>query len=281
MPLGDGLLPVPGEDDLALLGDLERAVDRAGRLGQHGPAGRAAAPAEGAAAAVEQGQPDAVGRGPGGQPGLGVEEAQGGAGRAELLGRVGVAEHGLEPPAAGCQPLRDLGQREHAGQHVGRVGQVGRALEQRHHVEHGRPAAGRGVAGQFVHGGDVGGRSGKADHVAAARVHAVPVLHPGHRAERGQHLLGRRGQRGRGLGAGQAGAVLGAGRAGGAELGQRPGVHLAVLPDLQASQVEAERLCLPDEMLQLAAGLLNGPGRGQRLLDRAQVGEELGRPGVG
>ena len=141
-------------------------------------------------------------------------------------------------------------------QHVGRVGQVGRALEQRHHVEHGRPAAGRGVAGQFVHGGDVGGRAGEADHVAAARVHAVPVLHPGHRAERGQHLLGQRGQRRRGLGAGRAGVVLGAGRAGRAEFGQRPCVHLAVLPDLQAGQVEAERLRLPDEVLQLAAGLL-------------------------
>src|SRR6185437_10742116 len=108
---------------------------------------------------------DAVGRGPGGQPGLGVEEAQGGAGRAELLGRVGVPEHGLELPAAGRQPLRDLGQREHAGQHVGRVGQVGRALEQGHHVEHGRAAAGHGVAGQLVHGGDVIGRTGEAHHV--------------------------------------------------------------------------------------------------------------------
>jgi hypothetical protein len=59
------------------------------------------ASAEGAAPAVEQGQPDVVGRGPGGQPGLGVEEPQGGAGRAELLGRVGIAEHRLEVPAAG------------------------------------------------------------------------------------------------------------------------------------------------------------------------------------
>src|SRR5206468_11358576 len=60
----------------------------------------------------------------------------------------------------------------------------GRALEQRHHVEHGRPAACRGVAGQFVHGGDVGGRAGEADHVAAARVHAVPVLHPDRKSTR-------------------------------------------------------------------------------------------------
>ena len=96
VPLGDGLLAVPGEDHLALLGDLERPVDRTGRLGQHGPARRPAAPAQRAAAAVEQGQPHAVGRGPFGQPGLGVEQPQGGAGRAEFLGRVGVAEHRLQ-----------------------------------------------------------------------------------------------------------------------------------------------------------------------------------------
>ena len=39
----------------------------------------------------------------------------------QVLGRVGVAEHRLEVPSAGRQPLGDLRQREHAGQHVGRV----------------------------------------------------------------------------------------------------------------------------------------------------------------
>ena len=72
-----------------------------------------------------------------------------------------------------------------------------------------------------------------------------------------------------------------AGRAGGPEFGQRLGVHLAVLPDLQAGQVEPERLRLPDEVLQLTVGLLGRPGRGQRLLHDAQVGEELGRARVG
>ena len=64
VPSGDGLLAVPGEDDLALLGDLERPADRAWGLGQHGPAGRSAAAAQRAAPAVEQGEPDAVVRGP-------------------------------------------------------------------------------------------------------------------------------------------------------------------------------------------------------------------------
>ena len=67
VPLRDRRVAVPGEDDLALLGDLEPAVHRPGRLGQHGPPGRAAAPAERAAAAVEQGQPHVVLRRPAGQ----------------------------------------------------------------------------------------------------------------------------------------------------------------------------------------------------------------------
>ena len=58
VPPGDDRVAVPGEDHLALLGDLEPAVHRARRLGQHRPPGRAAAPAQRPAAAVEQGQPD-------------------------------------------------------------------------------------------------------------------------------------------------------------------------------------------------------------------------------
>ena len=58
-------------------------------------------------------------------------------------------------------------------------------------------------------------------------------------------------------------------------------MHLAVLPDLQAGQVEAERLGLPDQVLQLAGSLLASPGRGQRLLDDAQVADEVVRARVG
>ena len=39
MPLPDDRVPVPGEDDLTLLGDLEPPVHGPGRLGQHGPPG--------------------------------------------------------------------------------------------------------------------------------------------------------------------------------------------------------------------------------------------------
>src|SRR5260370_581800 len=83
--------------------------------------------------------------------------------------------------------------------------------------------------------------------VAAAGACAERVLDPGHRAERRQHFLGPRGPAGTVRGAGPA-AVIDAGRPGGPQFAQDPGVHLAVLPDLQARQVEPERLGHPDEV---------------------------------
>ena len=126
MTLGDDGVRVPREDHLALLGDLEPAVHRARRLGQHRAAGRAAAAAERAAAAVEQGQPYRVVGRPAGQLALHVEQPQGRADRAELLGRVGVAEHDLQPPAVRGQPLPDRLQLQHLVQHPGGVVQVRR-----------------------------------------------------------------------------------------------------------------------------------------------------------
>ncbi len=61
--------------------------------------------------------------------------------------------------------------------------------------------------------------------------------------------------------------------------GERPGVHRAVLADLQLGQVEAERLGLPDQLLQLAVRLPGGSRGGQRLLDQAQIGQECPGPG--
>ena len=59
---GDRRVGVVRGDDLALLGQLEPAVDRARRLAEDRPVRRAAAAADRAAAAVEQGQLDALAR---------------------------------------------------------------------------------------------------------------------------------------------------------------------------------------------------------------------------
>ena len=83
----------------------------------------------------------------------------------------------------------------------------------------------------------------------------------------GEHLLGlrRQGPIGRGV----------------PQLGEHPGVHGTVLADLQLGEVEAERLGLPDEVLQLAVRLLAGTGGRQRVLDEAQVRHEVRRPWIG
>src|SRR6185437_7801129 len=47
------------------------------------------------------------------------------------LGRVGVAEHGLQLAAVRLQPGRDRGQRKHPVQDGGGPGQVAAALEER------------------------------------------------------------------------------------------------------------------------------------------------------
>ena len=62
VPPGDRRVGVVGGDDLALLGQLEPAVDRARRLAEDRPVRRAAAAPDGPAAAVEQRQLDAVPR---------------------------------------------------------------------------------------------------------------------------------------------------------------------------------------------------------------------------
>src|ERR1700736_6555282 len=92
----------------------------------------------------------------------GVEQPRGGAGRPEFLGRVRVPEHRLELPAVGGDPLGDVREREHAGQHVRRVGHVSRALTRGNHVERGNRGAVHGVSGELVDRSDVIGRTGEA-----------------------------------------------------------------------------------------------------------------------
>ena len=277
--VADGQVAVAGVDDLALLGDLEAPGDRPWGLAAHRPAGRAAAAAEGAAAAVEQDQVDAARRRPGGQGALGPVQGQVGGEEAGVLGRVRVAEHDLEAPAPALQPGGRPRQGKVLVEHVAGPFQVGPGLEQRHHVQLQR-AVGDGQAGQGPDRGQVGGGAAEADHVAAAGVGAVAGLQLGHDPQGVEHLAGRPADlRGRSRPALDGQPVEGGGVAGGAggQLGQGLGVDGGVLADLQGGQVEAERLGLPGQVLELPVGQPGRPGRGQRRLDQAHVGQELAR----
>ena len=154
MPLRDHRMPVSREDHLALLGDLEPAVHRAGCLRKHGPARRSAAPSERTAAAVKEYEPYVPLGGPPDQPLLYVEQAQGGTNHAKFLGRVGIAEHDLEPSARVGQPSCDRLDPDHLVQDLNGMGEVVAALEQRYHVEYRRPSL-AGPVRQLVHGGNI------------------------------------------------------------------------------------------------------------------------------
>ena len=96
----DPRLGVLGGDHLALLGDPQRPVHRARRLRQDGVVARAAAAADGAAATVEEPQPDSGLAGRLDQVELGaVQRPVGGQVAAVLVG-VGVAEHDFLAVAA-------------------------------------------------------------------------------------------------------------------------------------------------------------------------------------
>ena len=91
----DRRVGVVGGDHLALLGQLEAAVDRARGLGEDRPVRRSATPADRAAAAVEQGQLESVPAGRLDQRCLRPVEQPVRRQEARLLVRVGVAEHHL------------------------------------------------------------------------------------------------------------------------------------------------------------------------------------------
>ena len=137
MAAGDGHVGVVGRDDLALLGQLEPAVDRARGLAEDRPVRRSPAAADRAAAAVEEGQLDAPGAGRRGQDVLGSMERPRGGDEPRFLVRIGVAEHhllaiaarrqvraiggvveeGLEDRACGVERARSI---RRAGRHRGR-----------------------------------------------------------------------------------------------------------------------------------------------------------------
>ena len=132
---GDGRVGVVRGDDLALLGELEPAVDRARRAAEDRPVRRPAAAPDGAAAAVEQRQLDAVLARDRDERLLGAMEHPGRGEEPGLLVRVGVAEHHLLAVAARREVAPVAGSRRSASR-IGpaAVERVGR-LEERDDVE--------------------------------------------------------------------------------------------------------------------------------------------------
>ena len=257
MAHGDRRFAVAGEDDLALLGELEPAVDGVRRLREDRRVGRPSAATERSAASVEQGQGDAGILRPEGDLLLRLVQREVRGDRADILGRVRVPEHDLQTvPGLGhaCAELREL---DDLGENLRCRLQVGECLEQRHDIEHRRVVA-ESVAGQAMHVREVFGGLRERDDVATGSAQAVGALDLSDRAEDLEHLFG-------------AFAALAAGL----EFCQRLAVHLRVLAHLELGEVETVGLDLPDEVLDAAERMPLRAGCRQRILHGAQVSEQL------
>ena len=121
---------------------------------------------------MEQCQSQAILLRPCGERGLRVMERQRCGQRPDLLGRVGVAEHDLDPLAIGGETFADGLEPQHLVQDFGRARKVVERLEQRHNIEHRDPAAG-GMTRKLVDRCYVARPTRKADHVSAAALDAV------------------------------------------------------------------------------------------------------------
>ena len=189
---------------------------------------------------------------PRGQLHLRVIQSQCGRQRADLLGRIRVAEHHLEPAAGLGEPALHGREVEHVLHHRRCAAQVVDGFEQRDDVQHGR-FAGRALC-QLVYGSDIVDASGEAHDVAPASAGAEPRLHVRDRFERVEHVAGHH----RWL-------LLRA------KLLERLRMDCAVLPDLELGQMETECFRLPDQVLQLAVGLSRRAPPGQRVLRAPKV----------
>ena len=269
---GDRRVGVVGGDDLALLGQLEPAVDRARRLAEDRPVRRPAAAPERAAATVEERQLDATRPGRLDERRLRLVERPGRGDEPRLLVRIGVAEHHLLAVAAPRDP-GPVGRiveerpedRAGGGQRVGR-------FEERDDVEDrrgGASLAGGGVPSELEHVGDVRGGRGEAHDVAVARLGPEPRLGRRDRPERGEDLIERDARR-----------DLGRPGRTGPERGQRRLVDRRVLADLERGEVEPERPDLPAQLGDLAPGDALETVGDERVGDLDQFGIQLGRRAV-
>ena len=231
----DRRIAIAPEDHLALLGDLEAAGHRPRRLAPDRATGRPATPADGASAAVEERQLDVVPSSPPGEGLLGVIEGEVGGEEAGVLGSVGVSQHHFQAAAPAIEPGEPGRCLEEAVEHGRRRLQVGPRLEEGNDVQL-EGAVGDREPGELVDRQHVGGRAREADHVAPARFRAVDGLQLCHRPQRREDLL----------------------TAFGARLREDLAMNVRMLPHLQRRQVEAERLQLPDERLQVPGGDATG-----------------------
>src|SRR6185437_11136848 len=138
---GDLGVGIFGGDDLALLGDAYLAVHRTTRLRDDGIIARSAAPADRAAAAMEQPQANAVALEHFDQTDLGLVQLPARRDETAILVAVGIAEHHLLHRASAVDQPAVVVQRQHAIHDGGGGLQVLDCLEQRHDID--RAAAGR------------------------------------------------------------------------------------------------------------------------------------------
>ena len=271
---GDGRVRVVGGDDLALLGQLEPRVDRARRLAEDRPVGRAAATPERPAAAVEQGQLDTPLAGGGGQRRLCLVEHPGGRDQPEFLVRIGVAEHDLLAVAARPEAVAVRGVVQQGGEDRTRVAERLARLEQGDDVEDGRRlgvvAGGGALEGDTRQGEHVGHvRRGRreADDVAVAGLDAETFLDRADRPERGEHLV-----------QGHARRQFGRARRTVADRGEGRLVDRRVLADLERREVEPERADLPAKLGDLAVRDARQAVGDERVGDLGELGVQLIRP---
>ena len=250
-------------DHFALFGDADAPRHRARRLRQQRHAGGRAAPGNGAAAAVEQGQRHAVFLEGFGERFLGTELGPGGAQKAGVLGGIRITDHHFLTVDDPLLVERNVEQRRHG---VAGVVQVVQGFKQRYHPH--RPAHAGDLLQQH-HRQHVGGGLGHGDHVGAQAFRALL----------GDHLAGF--QHLADVAVAQVAAVEGLvhQRPAALQLGEQKALFLALVPfavaaqaqvagdgvqgggvaggfltDIQAQQRDAETVEAPQGVLELAVG---------------------------
>jgi hypothetical protein len=179
---------------LALLGELDLAVHRAGRLRQDRLVGRTAAAADGAAAAVEQPAAHAALAGDAQDLLLRLVQVPARGEDAAVLAGIGIAEHDLLLIARGLQQ-RAVGGVAEQREHLLDVRQVLDGLEQRADADLAEPAVVRaagqaGEPGQEHHLQHVTGGVGHGDDVVAEGLGADLAAHAAHDVEHRQRFAG-------------------------------------------------------------------------------------------